>query len=152
LSRDGLAQDDRPRGPQTHDERGDATRDRVRQPRRAGGRGPALDIDQVFDADRNSVQRPAPIPGGQLAIELTGPRQRTLAIDTDPGMDFRFPGIDLRQATRNQVDASAFPVSNRLRNSGNCFFPRRMKLHGRHISHFEWHCHHAARHGIHQAF
>ena len=73
-----------------------------RRHRRTGGRRRAGDVDQVFDRDRDAVQRPPAASGGNLSGRCVGLGQRRLRHDRDE--DVRCPaGFDPGEAAADEV-------------------------------------------------
>ncbi len=86
--------------------------------------GSAGDIDDVFDSDRNPVQRTAIVAGLQLVVQRSRLFERPVAIEHDPGVDLRFPFVDLFEAALENLDAGSSPLrgvrGRRRRSSGRC--------------------------------
>ena len=76
---------------------GDPVGPALRRRRPSGSPG---DVDDVLDADRNTMQRPAVVAGLQLVVERASLLERPLAIEHDPGVDLRLPLVDLGEAAR----------------------------------------------------
>ena len=86
LRRDGLAEDHRSRSSQSRDQRRIVLRDHLAPPRRAGHGRQAGNVDQVLDADGNSMQRPERFALSGLLLQALGRREGRRCIDEYPGM------------------------------------------------------------------
>ena len=71
--------------------------------RRAAFRRPAGDVDDVFDADRNAVQRALKIVVGSQAVETMGVAARPFGVEKRPGAHVRFVPLDAGQAMFDKI-------------------------------------------------
>ena len=72
--------------------------------RRAGQRRPAGDVENIFDAERNAVQRAAVVAAVDLVGSFASRGKRACAVDDYPGVNPRFVFVDLRQAAIDEID------------------------------------------------
>jgi len=81
------------------------------------GRDPALEVDQILQRDRDTVQRADRVAGADRLVGRFGRKPRVVAIDVDKGVQLfvmrgdareqRLDDIDRRQAPRRDLGGEA---------------------------------------------
>ena len=82
------------------------------------GRRQAGDIDDVLDADRHAVQRPARPAGRDLGLGGLRRRHRRLAVEPDEDVELRVEPLDALEQRLHQLDRREFAGGDRPRRLG----------------------------------
>src|SRR5262249_51145010 len=117
--RDGLAHDDRAGLAKSLDDFRILLRNAIDPPLRAAGRGEPPYVDDVLDADGDSVQRSAILARSQLFVQRPGLFHRPLAVEHDPGVDLRLPLVHLFEAGVKDIDAANFALAQQAVDAGD---------------------------------
>jgi hypothetical protein len=100
----GLADDDHAGRDQPAGQRRRARRPPLAPARRAAGDEAAVQFDQVFQRDRNAVQRPDRVAGADRLVGRLGGEPGVVGIDLDEAVEPRLQRRDAREASRGQID------------------------------------------------
>ena len=82
------------------------------------GRGQARDVDDVLDADRHAVQRPADPARRDLGLGRPRRRHRRLAVEADEGVEPGIEPLDAGEQRLHQLDRRKFLGGDRLGRRG----------------------------------
>ena len=93
-----LADDDRARSLQLPNQSGIFGRNSLAELIAGGGGANARGIEQVFQSDRNTVQRAAPVTGHDFGFGLARLVERQIAGDGDERVENRIQPLDTREA------------------------------------------------------
>jgi hypothetical protein len=104
LHRVGLAQVDHAGSHQLVHERRRVRRSAVPPGSRAAHRDLAFDLDQVFDRDRNAVQRADRMTGADCLVRAFGGQARTGGVDGDECVQLGVQSLDACEIFVHQVD------------------------------------------------
>lgn len=77
----------------------------------SGGGGESFPVVEVLDAERDAVERSAEFALRAFGIEPAGLCEGLLTLEGDPGVDFRFPAVDLLERMIQDFDAGGFSLN-----------------------------------------
>ena len=113
-----LAEHDRARVFESGDERGVGLRHVVAQDLRPHGVGHTCNVEQVFDADGDAVQRPTVLATTDLGVDLAGSLAGLVGHDRDIGVDQRVESLDAHEISIGNFDGRDFALSQPWRKLG----------------------------------